>query len=521
MLVIRFSLFLAAFSTFQCAAFAAAPKTPNVVFILADDLGIGNLSCYGSDNYQTPNLDKLASTGTRYTRAFTASLCGPSRAMIMSGRYAFRNGSTNQDACIRMDPSEIVLPKIFKSVGYATSAIGKWGQLPGSPGDHGFDDYLRFNGSGVYWNKQEGKPEPYSVNGKEKKLVDKEYMPDVMNDQAIGFIRRNQNNPFFLYYSLSHVHGEIQPTPDSAPDSKDLFKDNLLYMDKLVGKLVAELESLKLRENTLIIFIGDNGTAKGQSSLSTIGGLSLSGMKGSMLECGGLVPLIANWPGRTPAGKVSDDLIDSSDFVVTFAELTGGKLPEKTKFDGQSFAAQLHGKSGEPREWVFNQLASMWYVRDSSYKLNQLGELYDMRGAPFSETLISPSNETAPDRSARARLTTVLASLNPGAGIPDTGDGTGRHASKAKKKTGSDAPEPSNSKPEPEAAGSIDADASDRAAKFDKLDVNKVGKLTREYYMSNQSDAAAASERFGKYDTNKDGFLSKDEFVGRGKALAK
>ncbi len=256
---------------------SAEPIKPNVIFILADDLGIGNVGCYGSDNYKTPNIDKLASTGTRFTKAFTAALCGPSRALIMSGRYAFRNGSTNQDACIRMDNSELILPKVFKSAGYVTSAIGKWGQLPDKPGDHGFDDTLRFNGSGVYWNKTEGKSEPYSANGKELKLANKEYMPDLMHAHALRFLKQHQDKPFFLYYSMAHVHGEIQPTPDSKPDSKDLYADNVLYMDKLVGKLVAELEALKLRENTLIIFIGDNGTAKGQDKLSTIGGRNVSG----------------------------------------------------------------------------------------------------------------------------------------------------------------------------------------------------------------------------------------------------
>lgn len=435
MLTIRSALWIVVFFAFQSSSFATAPKAPNVVFILADDLGIGNLSCYGSDNVKTPHIDKLATTGVRYTQAFTASLCGPSRAMIMSGRYAFRNGSTNQDACTRMDPSEIVLPKVFKSAGYSTSAIGKWGQLPGLPGDHGFDEYLRFNGSGVYWNQKEAKPEPYLVNGSELKLADMQYMPDLMHEQAIGFIRRNQNKPFFLYYSLSHVHGEIQPTPDSAPDSKDLFADNIQYMDKLVGKLVAEIDSLKLRENTLILFIGDNGTAKGQSARSTIGGRGLSGMKGSMLECGGLVPLIANWPGQTPAGKVSKDLIDSSDFVATFAELTGAKLPEKIKFDGISFASQLRGATGKSREWVFNQLASMWYVREAGWKLNHDGELFDMNDAPFSETLVSLDKQSSAATAARERLSAVLAELNPAGGILDTGDGSGRHANKAAKKS--------------------------------------------------------------------------------------
>jgi arylsulfatase A len=520
MLSVRPFLLVVAFIAFQSCSFATDPKPPNVIFILADDLGIGNLSCYGSDNYKTPNIDKLASTGTRYTRAFTASLCGPSRAMIMSGRYAFRNGSTNQDACIRMDSSEIVLPKIFKSVRYATSAIGKWGQLPGLPGDHGFDEYLRFNGSGVYWNKQDGKPEPYQVNGEGVKLDDKQYMPDVMHDQAVGFIRRNQNKPFFLYYSLSHVHGEIQPTPESALNSKDLFNDNMLYMDKLVGKLVAELESLKLRDNTLIIFIGDNGTAKGQSALSTINGRPLSGMKGSMLECGGLVPMIANWPGKTPAGKVSDDLIDSSDFVATFAELTGAKLPEKTKFDGLSFASQLRGEPGKSRDWVFNQLASMWYVRDAGWKLNQKGELFDMSDAPFTETLVSMDKKSSDAMAARKRLAAVLADLNPAGGILDTGDGSGRHASKAAKKSG-DAP--SNSTP---AANSVEKSSSDkevldRASKFDRLDKDKIGRLTREYYTTHQSDAAAAGERFDKWDTNRDGFLSRDEYIAHGTKISK
>lgn len=124
MISIRILPLLVLHLAFPITLMAADRNPPNVVFILADDLGIGNLSCYGSDNCKTPNIDKLAATGTRYTRAFTAALCGPSRAMIMSGRYAFRNGSTNQDACMRMDPSEIILPKVFKSAGYATSAIG-------------------------------------------------------------------------------------------------------------------------------------------------------------------------------------------------------------------------------------------------------------------------------------------------------------------------------------------------------------------------------------------------------------
>jgi arylsulfatase A len=485
---------------------AQAAEKPNIIFILADDLGIGNVGCYGSDHYKSPEIDKLAATGTRFTHCYTAALCGPSRAMIMTGRYAFRNGSSNQDACMVMPNKELQLGRSFKSAGYTTSFIGKWGQLPGDPDEAGFDDSLRFNGSGVYWSQKPEKPEKYRANGKELELGVKEYMPDLMHEQAVRFIEANKEKPFFLYYSMVHVHGDIQPTPDSPPDSKDLFGDNILYMDKLVGKLIAHLEALELRENTLVIFMGDNGTGKGQNPLSTIRGKMLSGMKGSMLECGGLVPMIANWPGKTPAGKVSADLIDSTDFLATFTELAAGTLPKDTIFDGRSFAPQLLGEPGSSRAWVFNQLAAMWYVRDALWKLNEKGELFDMSGAPFSETLVTG------DHPARNKLASVLAKLNPVGGIPDNGDGTGRHTNKEKKS----AMKPKTPGKPP--ASTMSAEEQERAGKFDKLDQEKVGKLTRDYYTAHQSDAAAAAERFDKYDSDKDGFVSRQEYITKGKA---
>ncbi len=484
-----------------------AADKPNVIFILADDLGIGNVGCYGADNYKTPAIDQLAAEGTRFTHCFTAALCGPSRAMIMTGRYAFRNGSSNQDACTVMPNKELQLGRVFQSAGYKTTSIGKWGQLPGDPDGSGFDDYLRFNGSGVYRNKKEGKAEEYLVNGKELKLADNEYMPDLLHEHMMKFIKKHKDEPFFVYYPMSSVHGDLLPTPDSASGSTDLMADNIAYMDKLVGKLITELEALKLRDNTLIIFMGDNGTGKGQSERATIGGKALSGMKGTMLECGGLVPMIANWPGKTSAGKVSADLIDSTDFLATFAELTGGTLPKETIFDGHSIAPQLRGEAGTPREWVYNQLAAMWYVRDAEWKLNEKGELYDMSDAPFTEKLVTG------DHPARTKLAAVLAKLDPAGGIPDSGDGTGRHANKDKKKK---AEEPMK-KPETPPATRMSAEDAERAAKFDKLDEDKLGKLTRDYYTTHQSDAAAAGNRFDKYDTDKDGFVSRDEYITKGK----
>lgn len=404
-----------------------APK-PNIIFILADDYGVGEVSCYGADNYRTPNIDSLARTGLRFTNAYTAPLCGPSRALILTGRYAFRTGATNQDATGQFKPSaELMIPSILKPAGYVTSAVGKWGQLPLGPAHFGFDDYLKFKGSGAYWNTQP-KARTYEVNGDTVPLKDREYLPDVMHRHVVDFITRNHDRPFFLYYSLSHVHSQILPTPDSAPDSKDTYGDNVTYMDKLVGQLVAELERQKLREKTLIVFFGDNGTANPRSDRATIGGRRLAGAKGSMQEGGALVPLIVNWPGQVAAGQLTKHVTDSTDFLPTFAELAGAKLPAKTVIDGRSFAPLLRGESTPHRDWAFIQLARKWWVRDANWKLNQAGELYDMSDAPFAETLVPADSKDSEARAARAKLQAALDQLSPAEGILDTGDGTGRHA---------------------------------------------------------------------------------------------
>ena len=159
---------------FSVAVFAAASAKPNIIFILADDYGIGEVSAYGADNYKTPNIDALARGGVKFTHAYTPSLCGPSRATILTGRYLFRTGATNQDSTGRFTPAaETMMPSILKAAGYATAAIGKWGQLPLGPAEFGFDEYLKFQGSGIYWNTQE-KGKTYELNGKTVPLRDKE-----------------------------------------------------------------------------------------------------------------------------------------------------------------------------------------------------------------------------------------------------------------------------------------------------------------------------------------------------------
>ncbi|MEP6672115.1 MAG: sulfatase-like hydrolase/transferase [Chthoniobacter sp.] len=417
------------------AAETPAPSKPNIIYILADDLGIGAVSCYGADHFRTPQIDALAQSGTRFTHCYACPLCGPTRALLMTGRYAFHTGMTGNDSGPLLKPAnETMMPRVLKPAGYATAMVGKWSQLPLQPADWGFDEYLRFQGSGKYWNTQHG-AETYTLNGKETPLHDGEYLPDRMQTFAIDFIQRHQDKPFYLYYAMSHVHAEILRTPDSAPDSKDFYADNVTYMDKLVGRLVAELDRLHLREKTLIVFSGDNGTAPAYAARATVNGKALSGHKGTMLECGALVPCFATWPGRVPQGRVAESLIDLSDFFPTLAEIAGATLPAGLTIDGKDFAPQLLGKSDNwPRSWIFVELGTHWYDRDPAWKLNEAAELYDMRGAPFEEKLVASSVGDDAAVAARARLQAVLDQLNPGGGKVDPGDGSGKHANKAEKK---------------------------------------------------------------------------------------
>lgn len=412
---------------------SAEARKPNILFVLADDLGINGLGCYGADRYKTPNIDALANGGIRFTHGYTPPLCGPSRAVIMTGRYAFRTGATNQDATGQMSPTgETFIPKMLQPANYVSTCIGKWGQLPAGPAAFGFDEHLHFRGSGVYWNTQRN-GKTYTLNGRTTSLLDNDYLPDVMHNGLVDFMTRNRNRPFFAYYSLSHVHAEILRTPDSPEGSKNLYADNISYMDKLVGRLVDELERLKLRENTMLVFFGDNGTGGGYADVSTVRGRRLSGEKGSMLEGGANVPLIVNWPGRTPAGRVSSELIDSSDFLPTFAELAGARAPQNTIIDGRNALPQFTGQKSRGRDWIFIQLARQWYAREAGWKLNQAGELFDMSEAPFEEPAVAIDRQGPSAKAARSRLQAALDKLNPSGGVLDQGDGTGRHANRARR----------------------------------------------------------------------------------------
>lgn len=411
----------------------APARKPNIVLLLSDDVGVDLMGCYGSDRYRTPQIDALAASGIRFECAHSTPLCGPTRCEINTGRYPFRTGGLrNQswNAAGGKGPKssdEFPLAKMLKQAGYATCSSGKWRQVGETPGDWGYDEWLTDpTAGGWYWQKS------YTKNGRLIELDNEVYCPDVAHEFAMDFMRRHREGPFFLYYPTHLVHGPILRTPDSAPDSKDLYADNIAYLDKSIGKVVAEIDRLGIRNNTLIIFTGDNGTPR---ESGTIRGRQIHGAKGSMWEGGVRVPLIASWKGVTPQKKVLQDLVDFSDFYATFAEVAGARLPAGVTFDGRSFAPQLRGERGRPRDWVYVQLGANWYVKDRNWKLNQSGELYDMREAPFEEKLVPADSASSDAAAARKRLQEVLASLNPAGGKTEPSqDGAGRKGKKAGKK---------------------------------------------------------------------------------------
>ncbi len=387
---------------------AATPASkPNIILIVSDDVGLGDVHCTGGP-FKTPNLDALATGGTRFEYCYSTPLCGPSRCQLLTGRYPFRTGLISNQSASALDAhNEIMIPTIMKKAGYATACVGKWGQMPYGPGQWGFDEFMSCKGSGRYRPEQGIE---YERNGKWQKLKEGEYLPDLMHDFIVNFIEKNKNKPFFLYYPIEAIHGPILATPDSKKnaDKTQLYTDNVAYMDKLVGKLMAELDRLQLRENTLVIFTGDNGTAHFGVELATVDGKPISGNKATMLEGGSRVPLLVNWPGTTPAGKVSKNLTDFSDFFATCAELGGAKLPDGVTLDSHSFAQQIKGEKGTPRNWIYVELNGKSYVRDARYKLTNKGELFDLIEAPFKEIPVPKDTTDAAAIAARKSLQEVL-----------------------------------------------------------------------------------------------------------------
>lgn len=400
----------------------AAPKAgtrPNIVLIMADDMGYEALGCNGAAEYKTPNLDAMAAGGIRFTNCYSQPLCTPSRVKIMTGRYNVRNYKHFG----HLDPGEITFANVVKKAGYKTCVAGKWQLGPinnKAIGAFGFDSYcLWTNGFERRYNEPN-----VSVNGVEYREMEGKYGPDLFCGHITDFIEAHRDEPFFAYYPMVLTHDPFVPTPDSAdwPEMKGqkdvkYFADMVAYADKMVGRIVTKLDELGIRDNTILMFTGDNG-AWSPVKTKMKDGTVIQGAKGSMTDGGTHVPFVASWPAQHPRGVVLDDLIDFSDFFVTIAEAAGAELPD-VKIDGVSFLGRLKGQAGTPREWTYcfhfpnksnnpNQTPLEIFVRDKRYKLYHDGRLYDLRNDPLEQKPILFDDDSPEQGAIRMKLFKVL-----------------------------------------------------------------------------------------------------------------
>ena len=402
--------FLAVVALGFAGPLAAAP--PNVVLILADDFGYECVRANGG-GYNTPNLDKLAAEGVRFTQAYATPLCTPSRTQIMTGRYNSRNYVRFGE----FDFRERTFAHGLKDAGYATTIVGKWQLGAGfdGPGKAGFDDYLLWN----FGPQERGSryTDPALVrNGKPVADAKGKYGPDLLYQHLAGFVSANKTRPFLAYWPMVLTHAPFEPTPDSPPgrakDGTANFPDMVAYLDKDIGRLVAHLEKEGVRDNTLILFTGDNGT--GKPVRSELDGKPYQGGKGATTARGTHTPLIANWPAAGAKGKVCDDLIDFTDVLPTLADAAGAKPPAGVTIDGRSFLPQVRGQTGTPRDSIFCHYEprhgatnpKVRYAQDKQWKLYQDGKLYDLTADPDEKAPVKAV--TPASNVARRKLEAVL-----------------------------------------------------------------------------------------------------------------
>ena len=404
------------------AVVRSAERPPNVVLIMADDVGYECFGAYGSRQYQTPRIDKLADGGVRFTNCYATPLCTPSRVSLMTGASNVRNYADFGSLL----PDQYTIANLFGDAGYATAVAGKW-QLQGSqdvegvPAGHGFDTYCLWNTSMTerrrFWNPS------LESDGVILEVEEDDYGPDILADFLLQFIEANKEGPFFAYYPMVLVHSPFVPTPHSEnPESKDEqrnFEDMVAYTDVIVGRLRDKLEELDLLRNTVFIFTSDNGSH--HKLESRLGEATIVGDKGAPTDAGTHVPLIVNAPGMVPGGRVIDDLIDFADFLPTLADAAGLSLPRQDHSDGRSFWDRLRGGPGQPREWLYTYYfprpfapkfdtpyahPEVLYVRDKRYKLYRNGNLFDVRADP-SEKMPLPASDAA-SQPARRKLQTAM-----------------------------------------------------------------------------------------------------------------
>ena len=406
---------------------AGAKDKPNIVFILADDMGYECVGSYGSLSYKTPQIDNLASNGIQFENCVANPLCSPTRLKLMTGLRNFRN----YEHFAYIDNNHDTFGNIMRRAGYATCISGKW-QLNGlenkdiikdwddkdKPNKLGFDEFCLWQ---FTLNRQAG--ERYAnpkidKNGTLLDLPEDAYGPDIFNDFVLDFIERKKDEPFFIYYPMVLVHDPFVPTPDSKdwihPDMRykndtAYFKDMVAYADKMVGKVVEKLKELELFDNTIVIFTGDNGTLSSISTKTNHG--IVVGGKGTTTDAGTHVPLIISWSEEIEEASHHEGLIEFCDFFPTIADVGS----EKTEFnDGISFLSLLKGEKYSDRETAVVHYNPMWapnvqknanqFARTLDYKLYQDGKFYNLKEDILEKHPIALNTLTAEQKEAYSKL---------------------------------------------------------------------------------------------------------------------
>ena len=386
------------------SAISFADERPNIVLIMADDMGYECLSCNGSLDYKTPNLDRLAASGLRLSHCYSQPICTPSRVKLMTGQ----SNKRNYVRFGRLSRNQVTFAQLLKDAGYKTCIAGKWqlGKEKDSPQHFGFEQSL-------LWQHTRGRtderghdtryPNPkLEKNGERLDFDGGEFSSDVFVDFISGFMEQNSDQPFLVYYPMALVHCPFCKVPDSAGwNSKSLgdnsykgnpkcFADMVAYCDKSIGRIDSKLKELGIRENTLLIFVGDNGTDT-PIVTNTIHG-KVAGAKGKMIDAGNHVPGVVSWPCKMKSGRVLDDLVDFSDILPTICEAADVTIPRTLTVDGQSFLPQVKGEVGNPRDSIY-----VWYSRDGGsararafarnrrYKLYESGKFFDVPADPLEK----------------------------------------------------------------------------------------------------------------------------------------
>ena len=398
---------------------APTRKPPNIILIMADDLGYETLRVNGGTSYQTPNLDRMAKDGIRFEHCYAQPLCTPSRIQIMTGIYNVRNYVTFGI----LDTAQTTFAHLFKEAGYQNCIVGKWqlGADSLSPYWAGFDEYALWQVTPG--NKDStGRDTRFSqpmirTNGIRKRYAKFDYGPELVTNYGLDFIERSvkEDKPFLLYYPMILTHCPFSPTPDSPEWTVDdttvmrykgkahYFEDMVMYMDKIVGQFQDKLEELEVVENTMFVFTADNGTDV--PVVSRFKGRDVAGAKSKSTDAGTRVPLIVKWPDKIAPGQVNNDLVDMTDFLPTLCTAAELALPVSPKLDGRSFWPQCLGQEGNPRDWIYS-----WYSRNGetekarvfarthTYKLYSTGEFYHI---PQDWEEKRPLNQSELDSNAR------------------------------------------------------------------------------------------------------------------------